>query len=91
MVSPYNEPTMKTKNIFNACIFLIAILTLTLVITNFNMPVAAAKDLPVTVLQQATPTPPVDSSEIGSTSGILVMGVVIVLIIAVPLILQKRK
>ncbi|HNH25453.1 MAG TPA: hypothetical protein PLR93_00450 [Anaerolineales bacterium] len=55
------------------------------------MPVAAAKDLPVTVLQQATPTPPVDSSEIGSTSGILVMGVVIVLIIAVPLILQKRK
>ena len=82
---------MKTKNIFSACIFLLVILNLLLGMTNFNTPVAAAKDLSASALQQATPTPLVDHSEIGSTNGIMIMGIVIVLIVTVPLILRKRK
>lgn len=83
---------MKTKNIFNVIALLLSILTLVLVMTNFNPPAVSAKDANVTVLQQTTPTPSaVDSSEIGSTDGILIMGVVIVLIITLPLIFQKRR
>lgn len=83
---------MKTKNIFNVIALLLSILTLVLVMTNFNPPAVSAKDANVTVLQQTTPTPQVaDASEIGSTDGILIMGVVIVLIITLPLIFQKRR
>ena len=91
-VSSYNEPTMKTKNIFSACIFLLVTLILLLVITNFNPPVVAAKNTETTILQQVTPTPSVDNaSEIGSTDGILIMGIVIVLIVTLPMFFQKRK
>ena len=90
MVSSYNELTMKTKNIFSASIFLLVILTLLLVMVNFNTPVAAANDMAFTALQEPTPTPVVDASEIGSTDGILIMGVVIVLIVTLPLIFKKR-
>lgn len=83
---------MKTKNIFSACIFLLVILTLMLTLTNFNPPVVSAKNMETTIIQQVTPTPPVDdSSEIGSTDGILIMGVVIVLIVTLPLFFRKRK
>jgi uncharacterized integral membrane protein len=90
--SIYNQYTMKAKHIFNVVILLLVILTFVLVLTNFNPPAAFAKDAATTALQQSTPTPPaVDSSEIGSTDGILIMGIVIVLIVTLPLILQKRK
>ncbi|MFM8368862.1 MAG: hypothetical protein ACKOBD_08920 [Chloroflexota bacterium] len=82
---------MKTKNIFSACIFLLVILTLLLVMVNFDLPSVAAKDMTINTVQ-VTPTPPVeDSSEIGSTEGILIMGIVIVLIVTLPLVFQKRK
>ena len=82
---------MKTKNIFSACIFLLAILTLLLVMVNFDLPSVAAKDMTMNTVQ-VTATPPVDdSSEIGSTEGILIMGIVIVLIVTLPLVFQKRK
>lgn len=83
---------MKTKNIFSVIALLLGILTLLLVSTNFNLPAVSASDANLAVLQQTTPTPQVvDTSEIGSTDGILIMGVVIVLIITLPLIFQKRK
>jgi len=48
----------------------------------------AALAMPV----QVTPDPPEeDQSVIGSTDGIMVMGVVIVAITSLPLILRKRK
>lgn len=82
---------MKTKNIFSACIFLLVTLTLLLVMVNFDLPSVAAKDMTINTVQ-VTPTPPVeDSSEIGSTEGILIMGIVIVLIVTLPLVFQKRK
>lgn len=41
---------------------------------------------------QETPTPQVeDSSEVGSTDGIVLMGVIIVLIIVVPIVLQRKS
>jgi hypothetical protein len=43
-------------------------------------------------LLQATATPPADDlSEIGSTDGIVVMGFVIVLIVIVPILLQRKS
>lgn len=91
-VSSYNERTMKTKNIFSACIFLLIVLILFLAMTNFDPPAVSAKDVNSVVFQQTTPTLQVDDvSEIGSTDGILIMGVVIVLIVTLPLIFQKRK
>ena len=83
---------MKAKRIFSVIVLLLSTLTIVLVLINFNPPVAFAKDTVTTALQQATPTPQVeDASEIGSTDGILIMGVVIVLIVTLPLIFQKRK
>jgi hypothetical protein len=41
---------------------------------------------------QITPPPPVeDKSEIGSTTGIFIMGVTIVAITSLPILLRKRK
>lgn len=88
----YNQCTMKAKHIFNVTVLLLSILTMVLVLINFNPPVAFAKDTVTMALQQATPTPQAaDISEIGSTDGILIMGIVIVLIVILPLIVQKRK
>lgn len=89
--SIYNQHTMKAKYIFGVIVLLLSMLTLVLALTNFNPPAALAKDVGAVTLQQATPTPPVDdTSEIGSTDGILIMGVVIVLIVTLPLIFHKK-
>ena len=41
---------------------------------------------------QSTPTPqPKDMSEIGSTDGIVLMGILIALIIIVPILLQRKS
>jgi hypothetical protein len=46
-----------------------------------------------TYLQQPTPTPTVevDSNEVGSTDGIVVMGGVIALIVLVPILAKRRS
>jgi hypothetical protein len=68
--------------------FLLFLLTL----GNFNPPaVQAQSEIPNVAVLQSTPTPPVESSEIGSTEGILLMGVVIVLIVTFPLLFRKRN
>ena len=84
---------MKTNHIFGIVTLLILTLVLTLVITNFSQPAAYAqnKDAIIT-LQQATPTPLVqDKSEIGSTDGILIMGIVIVVIVLVPVLFRNKN
>ena len=41
---------------------------------------------------EATPTPPVeDKSEIGSTDGIAILGIIIVGIVVIPILLQRKN
>jgi hypothetical protein len=42
-------------------------------------------------LQPTTTPPPQDLSEIGSTDGIIVMGLVIALIIIIPILVQRKS
>lgn len=73
------------------------LVTLLLILTaiNFNPPAVLAQGELSNSLttQQASSTLLIqgDGSEIGSTDGILIMGIVIVLIVTLPLIFQKRK
>jgi hypothetical protein len=73
------------------------LITLLLILTaiNFNPPAVLAQSAVSNemTLQQAplTLSAQGDGSEIGSTDGILIMGIVIVLIVTLPLIFQKRK
>lgn len=73
------------------------LITLLFILTaiNFNPPAVLAQNALSNslTLQQAPPPLPVqqDGSEIGSTDGILIMGMIIVLIVTLPLIFQKRK
>ncbi len=79
---------MKTKKFWIVSAALAA-LTLLLILLNFNVH-AAVQNAPL-VFQQTTPTPIADASEIGSTNGIFIMGIVIVLVIVFPLIFRKKE
>lgn len=83
---------IKTTRILGIFTLLFALLVFALAITNFNPPVAFAQNTDAaSTLQQATATPIAGQvSEIGSTDGILVMGIVIVLIVTLPLLLRKK-
>lgn len=81
---------MRTKHSRALLSFLLVVLFILLAVSNFAPPVSAAQHTEVS--QQETPTPPAqDGSEIGSTDGILIMGVVIILIVTFPLILRKKR
>jgi hypothetical protein len=83
---------MRLHNAFVASLLSISILLLVLTTFNLSSVAVEAQTHSSAALQQSTPTPPAqDGSEIGSTDGILIMGVVIVLIVTLPLILYKRK
>lgn len=83
---------MRPHNAFFVSLFFLTTLLLVLTAFNFSQPQANALLDAVPALQQSTPTPlPQNTSEIGSTDGILIMGVVIVLIVTLPLFLHKRK
>jgi len=59
-----------------------------------NQPQASAQNLGAASLRQqaATPTPNgEDRSEVGSTDGIMIMGVVLVGIVTLPILFHKRK
>ena len=75
-------------------LLLIALL-LMLTAINFNPPAVLAQSAlanEMTLQQTPSPTPIQEGgSEIGSTDGILIMGIVIVLIVTLPLIFHKRK
>lgn len=82
---------MKSTHRLSVIAFVLGILTLLLVLANFNPPSVSASDAVIVAVQTtATPVNQTDS-EIGSTDGILIMGIVIVLIVTLPLMFQKRK
>jgi len=71
-------------------VFLFACLVLLLVVASFNQPVISASAHQIQA--QATPIPiQDDTSVIGSTDGILIMGFVIMFIVIVPVIVYKKK
>jgi len=82
---------MKPKNIIWITIFFIA-LVIALVFATFNQPLVSAKNLSATSLShQITPTPAAgDKSVIGSTDGIFIMGIVIVLMVTVPILFYRK-
>ncbi len=84
---------MKTTLTFIVNVSLFIILILMLIQPYFNQPIVSAQGSSVAALTlQSTPTPQVeDASIIGSTDGILVMGIVIVVIVTVPLLFRKKQ
>lgn len=84
---------MKTTFTFIVNVLLFIALILLLMQPFFNQPVAAAQGVSAAAITlQTTPTPQVeDNSVIGSTDGILAMGIVIVLIVTLPLLFRKKK
>ncbi|MBI5351948.1 MAG: hypothetical protein HZB50_04855 [Chloroflexi bacterium] len=82
---------MKTKHLPILALLFIA-LVIALVIANFSHPVAAAQNMKAgSALLQTTPTPATDESVIGSTDGIMLMGIVITAIILIPLLFRNKK
>lgn len=69
---------------------LLATLLVSLTASNFiSADAFAASASAGMIIQQPTPTAQLDS-EIGSTNGILIMGIVIVLIITLPILFWKK-
>lgn len=85
--------TMKTSHILGTAILIVIILATASVIMAFNQPAEpAAKIYTSSIQAQATTQPDVtDQSEIGSTDGIMVMGVVIFTIVTIPIVLRKKR
>ena len=83
---------MKINNIIWIASLFIALVT-ALVFATFDQPVVSAQNLgAASISLQATPTPAAKGvSEIGSTDGIFIMGVVIVLIVVVPVLFYRKK
>lgn len=84
---------MKSHHIPGIAILIVLLLAATLVVSAFHQPLVPLTGLePSSVQNKALPRQiDTDLSEIGSTNGILIMGVVIVLIISAPLILRKKR
>ena len=81
---------MKTTHIFGI-VFLFIVLMFVLVIANFSPSIASAKVMMASSLQ-ITPTPiEEDISVIGSTDGIMLMGVIISLIVTIPVLFRRKK
>jgi hypothetical protein len=83
---------MKTIYFFGVA-FLLIFLALVFVSASFNQPVAAAQNPgAASIFLQTTPGPAMDdTSKIGSTDGIMVMGVIISLIVIVPILIPRKK
>ena len=84
---------MKPIHIFGIVALIVLLLATTLILSAFHQPLEATAGLNELSLQSKIALPQIDTGEsvVGSTSGIVIMGVVIVLIIAVPLFLRKKK
>jgi hypothetical protein len=83
---------MKTIYVFGLA-FIFLLLVFVLAIANFNQSfVSAQSQASSFTFQQITPTPPAEGvSEIGSTDGIMLMGVVISIIVILPLFFHRKK
>lgn len=84
---------MKPTHILGISILIVLLLATTLVVSAFYQPPEAAAGLNTETLQSKVAPAQIDTdlSEIGSTTGIFIMGFVIVLIIATPLLLRKKR
>ncbi|NJN79269.1 MAG: hypothetical protein HC797_01655 [Anaerolineales bacterium] len=80
-------------SLFGLSALLLITLTFALVASNFISADAFANQATAGMInQQAQPTPLAQlESEIGSTDGILVMGIVIVLIVTLPILFRKNN
>jgi preprotein translocase subunit SecG len=83
---------MKTKNMIWIASLFIA-LVIALVVTTFDQPIVSAQNLgAASISLQTTPTPAAEGvSVIGSTDGIFIMGVIIVLIVIIPVLFHRKK
>jgi len=83
---------MNTKHIIWIASILIS-LVVALVFSTFDQPIVSAQDLSTASISlQATSTPITQGvSEIGSTDGIFIMGIVIVLIVTIPVLFYRNK
>lgn len=84
---------MKPTHILGISILIVFMLATTLVVSAFHQPPEASTGVNTSVLQSKVQPLQIDTdlSEIGSTTGIFIMGFVIVLIISTPLLLRKKR
>jgi uncharacterized ion transporter superfamily protein YfcC len=85
---------MKTSHIFGITLLFILLVFLLAVGANFDHHTASAQNLSAASfpLQNPTPTPIAgDHSEVGSTDGIVIMGVVLVIVVTVPLLFRRKR
>jgi len=80
-------------NYFFGIVFLFTALALVFIMVNFNQPVAVAQNPgAASISLQTTPGPAMDdTSRIGSTDGIMLMGVIISMIVIVPVLFRRKK
>lgn len=83
---------MKSISGFGILFTLLIALIFVLALTNFTPSLAAGDTMgTASTVLQTTPTPAAGGpSEIGSTDGILILGIVIVLIVTLPLVFRKK-
>lgn len=84
---------MKSTKIFGITIFLLVVLAGILIVSVFDQPAAFAQELNSSAMRARITSTPVaeDQSVIGSTDGIVAMGVLIVLIVVTPMLLRRKK
>jgi hypothetical protein len=85
---------MKTSYIFGVALAFIIFVFVLAAASNLDHPTASARSMSAASqsLQITTPTPPVENiSEVGSTDGIVITGVVIVIIVTLPVLFRKKK
>jgi hypothetical protein len=84
---------MKSHHFLGIAVLIVLLLAATFVVSAFHQPLVPVTGLEASAVQNKAVPAQIDTdlSEIGSTSGILVMGFVIVLIISGPLIFRKKK
>lgn len=84
---------MKIHRYLGSLTLLIILLVAVLVLTSFHQPAVLAQQTNAALILQQEPTPVSvlqAADEIGSTDGILLMGIVIVLIVILPLLFHKQ-
>jgi hypothetical protein len=84
---------MKPTHILGISILIVFLLATTLVVSAFHQPPEPSAGLNLLASQSRVQPAQIDTdlSEIGSTTGIFIMGLVIVLIISTPLLLRKKR
>lgn len=84
---------MKSSHIFGLTVLILMAVAVLLIATGFSQPQVSARQLDAAALSaQVTSTPTAgDNSVIGSTDGIVALGILIVLVIFIPLIFRNRS